>query len=136
MHVQVRLFLSASSPDVCHERTFLLDFVLPALRVQACTRRVSLSWSAPPIWSEVPAEEPQQLQHACDLALWRLRALEKCRISCSAPHLQEDGTIKLRGPRQPFALVVVGQRVGEPLAPGANPHARRAVLAWNIGEGE
>ena len=126
---EVRVFVSASSPDVSHERKMLLDFVLPALRVLACTRRVALSWTDPGSWHD-PSEngaakladglDQGQLEHTRDICLQRLRAMQACRIptiarNTSTPSGHQDGA---RVPRQPFAVFVVGQRLDEPLLSG------------------
>ena len=151
----IRVFVGASSPDVSHERTFLLDFVLPALRVQACSRRVCLAWSDPMPWPDAHSQASQaqaphaQLAHSSleqtrDVTVSRLRALQACRIRSHPQVTQEQGiedagggdgrgaienactlgaldntSTLLNSMRQPFAIMVLGQRVGEPLAPGA-----------------
>ena len=116
---EVRVFVGASSPDVSHERKFLLDFVLPALRMQACSRRVCLSWVDPPLWRDPPADGGEAMvAHVRQVALARLRLLQGCRICPQAPAAMEDGSPGVRGARQPLAVLVLGQRVGEPLLPG------------------
>ena len=117
----VRVFVGASSPDVSHERKFLLEFVLPALRVQACARRVCLSWADPKPWTDLYGDggEEMAVAHASCVAAARLRTLQACRICPTPPEVMEDGSAGKRGQSQPLAVMVLGQRVGEPLAPGA-----------------
>jgi hypothetical protein len=129
----VRVFVGASSPDVSHERKFLLDFVLPALRVQACARRVSLSWADPKPWTDLSGDggEEAAVAHASRVASARLRTMQACRICPTPPEVMEDGSAATRGQSQPLAVLVLGQRVGEPLAPGAalKDSLRRALAA-------
>ena len=102
---EVRVFVGASSPDVSHERKFLLDFVLPALRMQACSRRMCLSWVDPPPWHDAPADRGEALvAHVRDTALARLHLLESCRICPEAPAATEDGSAAARVARQPLAV--------------------------------
>ena len=91
-----------------------------------------LSWACPPPWPDPPKLAANNLTaHAAGISVARLRCLAACRIAAfpggarelqassgdefvSGPGeaLTNSGAV-IEAPRVPFAIIVVGQRVGE-----------------------